>query len=240
MNKKLIEMVRDSVVFDEVIEVQNLREISSLSSSNINSLSTQRTVNIFPNEENWYLRCIMNGEISKFLSYNKVKFRDLEKIKKVFDVFCKARKATYKFIIGEDIIEITFKDDTSENEDTYWIAITKKGISILNSFLSLNGDDYKKFQMRTPMLMIKTIIFLVGMSQVHLESEEHLLTLMVKTSGIKQIDSSQKLNPSIVTQIYEEIEPIVSNFFLRDFSLDNIYYDSNKKKIYYCRNYRLS
>lgn len=230
MNKKLTEIVSNLVIFDGRIEVQNLKEILSLPSSSRNSLLTERSINIFSNEENWYFRCIIDGEILKFLSYNRFKFRDLEKIKKVFDVFRKAQKATYKFVIGEDIIEITFKDDTYENEDTYWIAITKKGISILNSFLTLNGNDYTKFQTGIPMLMIKTIIPLITMSQAHLESKKHLLTLMVKTSGIKQIDSNQKMNPSILKQIYEDTEPIVSKFFLRDFSLDNIYYDSNKKK----------
>lgn len=179
--------------------------------------------------DKWYLEWIADGEVQKFLKCNLFEFRKLEEIKKVLDVFCKTQKAEYE-VINSDIIKLTIDNLILENKEIYWIAITKKGIAMLNNFLKINKASYDTVKLSTWIIKVEEVKLCGLPVPPTITRELYELTLVIEVSNIKKLEFKQKITPDIIKKIYIDIKPIVSKFFLRDFSLDNIYYDINQKK----------
>lgn len=209
----------------EFIEVFPIREYYE---NEVNVICTtsqlENELNIFSTEQ-YYSEFINNGEVEKIIAFPTFNLKKLEKIKKVIDVFCKSEGGEYREI-GNDLIEITCK--TFEEKNKWLIPTSIKGIAILNNFVNFYKDSYKNIDSKLPMLKIEGEIYMCIPNQI--VGLNHKLTMMLDISNLETIKIEQLQDADGLKKIYEDIEPIVSKFFLRDFTLDNIYYDSVQNK----------
>lgn len=173
----------------------------------------------------YYFEFLNKGEVEKVLAFPTFNFKKLEKIKKVIEVFCKSEGGEYREI-GNDLIEITYQ--TFEEKNKWLIPTSIKGIAILNNFVNFYKDSYKSIDNELSMLKIEGEIYMGVPNQI--VALNHKLTMMLDISNLEAIKIEQLQGTDTLQKIYKDIKPIVSKFFLRDFTLDNIYYDTVQNK----------
>lgn len=169
---------------------------------------------------------IMNGKIKSVMTLMSFEVTTPEKIIKMADLFCNLQNGKHKNL-DEDIIQLTF--NRTYGNTSFYLAINKKGIAKLSNFLSMYPDitsNYKQYDFSVLTISERSCLVAV----VPIEYELFRVVTWIEESYLVKVKIEDLQNPEKVKKLYADILPIVKQYFLSDFTLDNIFYDTRSHK----------
>lgn len=159
------------------------------------------------------IELLRNGELITTSFFKCINIRPKKEVEQILNVLRKAEGISYE--LNE---EFAILQENNDNESKkFACAITRKGISMLNTFEYLYDLEPKeKYR------IVSEAVIIVNAFDMFLRKEFRNCVL-VDITHLEKITNIN--NPNTISKIYRDIKPMVDKYFFSDLSLNNIYHD---------------